>query len=385
MRRACPLLAVVALLAIAGVAATAVTATPYRAAGRETQLQRALDRVVAAGVPGAVLLVREGDRTIRLASGSENLKPRTPMRADDRFRVGSITKTFVATVVLQLVGERRLALEDTVERWLPGVVPNGKRITLHQLLNHTSGLFDYGGDRKFIAEAYRHPLKDWTPRQIVAVATAHKPRFAPGMGWSYSDTNYYVLGLIVEAATKHSLARELRDRIFTPLRLRATSLPSAPAIAGRYAHGYFLRPRQDVSVGSPSVFWAAGALVEHRRPSPLLPRPPGREPPSSQPSTGHGDGGYSRPRLLAWARPAEAARALRLRLGPHRRQSRLRGERPQQHRRQASGRRPRQCHSLLTLCSRERLPVLPPPAAGSRRCRPPDPDGVLRLDGDERR
>jgi len=263
MRRACPLLAVVALLAIAGVAATAVTATPYRAAGRETQLQRALDRVVAAGVPGAVLLVREGDRTIRLASGSENLKPRTPMRADDRFRVGSITKTFVATVVLQLVGERRLALEDTVERWLPGVVPNGKRITLHQLLNHTSGLFDYGGDRKFIAEAYRHPLKDWTPRQIVAVATAHKPRFAPGMGWSYSDTNYYVLGLIVEAATKHSLARELRDRIFTPLRLRATSLPSAPAIAGRYAHGYFLRPRQDVSVGSPSVFWAAGALVSN--------------------------------------------------------------------------------------------------------------------------
>lgn len=185
------------------------------------------------------------------------------MRAGDRFRVGSITKTFVATVVLQLIGERTLALDDTVEHWLPGVVPNGRHITVRQLLSHTSGLFDYGGDRKFVAEAYRHPLKNWTPRQIVAIATAHKPRFAPKAGWSYSDTNYYALGLIVEAATGHSLALELRHRIIVPLRLRATSFPNAPDINGRYAHGYFLRPLQDVSVGSPSVQWAAGALVSN--------------------------------------------------------------------------------------------------------------------------
>ncbi len=185
------------------------------------------------------------------------------MRPGDRFRVGSITKTFVATVVLQLVGERKLALADTVERWLPGVAPNGNQITVRQLLNHTSGLFDYGGDRTFVADAFRHPLKDWTPRQIVAIATAHKPRFAPGAGWSYSDTNYYVLGLIVEAATKHSLGSELRQRIFAPLRLRATSFPTGPDIAGRHAHGYFLRPLADVTIGSPSVQWAAGALVSN--------------------------------------------------------------------------------------------------------------------------
>jgi D-alanyl-D-alanine carboxypeptidase len=210
-----------------------------------------------------VLLVREGDRTIRLRSGYGNLKPRTPMRAGDRFRVGSITKSFVATVALQLVGERTLALTDTVERWLPGVVPDGERISVRQLLNHTSGLFDYGGDRTFVTEAFRHPLKAWTPRKIVAIATAHKPRFAPGAGWSYSDTNYYVLGLIVEAATKHSLASELRHRIFAPLRLHATSFPSGPRIAGRFAHGYFLGPLQDVTIGSPSVQWAAGALVSN--------------------------------------------------------------------------------------------------------------------------
>ena len=91
-------------------------AAPPRGTGGETQLQHALDGVVAAGVPGAVLLVREGNRTMRLTSGYGNLKPRTAMGTGDRFRVGSITKTFVATVVLQLVGERKLALDDTVER-----------------------------------------------------------------------------------------------------------------------------------------------------------------------------------------------------------------------------------------------------------------------------
>jgi D-alanyl-D-alanine carboxypeptidase len=253
-----------ALLALAA-ATPAMSASPPRdrSAGRHARLQRALNHVVAAGVPGAVLLVREGDRKIRLTSGHGNLKPKTPMRARDRFRVGSITKPFVATVVLQLVAEQKLALEDTVERWLPGVVPNGERITVRQLLDHTSGLFDFGGDPDFVAQAVRDPLRVWTPREIVAIATAHPPTFAPGAGWSYSDTNYFVLGLIVEAATRRSLASELRGRIFTPLRLRATSLPTHPGIAGRHAHGYFLRPLVDVTVGSPSVQWAAGALVSN--------------------------------------------------------------------------------------------------------------------------
>ena len=104
---------------------------------------------MAAGVPGAIVLVRDGDRTIRLASGYGNLARRTPMRASDRFRVGSKTKMFVSAVVLQLVGEGKLSLDDTVERWLPGLVPNGGSITVHKLLNHTSGLFDYAEDKAF--------------------------------------------------------------------------------------------------------------------------------------------------------------------------------------------------------------------------------------------
>jgi D-alanyl-D-alanine carboxypeptidase len=252
---------VVLLVLAAAVGATAAGSAPERAPVREQALQRALDEVVAAGVPGAVLLVREGNRTVRLASGHGNLEPRTKMRPGDRFRTGSITKTFVATVVLQLVGEGKLRLTDSVERWLPGVVPNGRRITVRQLLNHSSGLFDYGGDRKWLSAAYRDPMRRWTPREIVAVATAHKPHFAPGAGWSYSNTNYFVVGLIVEAATGHKLESELRRRIFAPLRLRATSLDTVPRIAGPHARGYFLRPLEDVTVGSPSYVWAAGALV----------------------------------------------------------------------------------------------------------------------------
>ncbi|HEY6776238.1 MAG TPA: serine hydrolase domain-containing protein, partial [Thermoleophilaceae bacterium] len=113
-------------LAVATLVAVAVAANP--AAGRaapRAELQRAVDALAAAGAPGAVALVRDGDRTIRVAGGYGDLAKRTPMRARHRFRVGSSTKTFVAAVVLQLAGERKLALEDSVERWLPGLVPNG--------------------------------------------------------------------------------------------------------------------------------------------------------------------------------------------------------------------------------------------------------------------
>src|SRR5262249_19201622 len=147
------------------------------------------------------------------------------------------TKTFVAAIVLQLVGEGRLSIADTVERWLPGVVPGGERITLRQLLNHTSGLFDYAEDNTF-GRQLAHPKKVWSPRQLIRIATAHPPLFAPGARWSYSNTGYILLGLIVEQATGNPLGSELRRRIFAPLRLRSTSFDTKPQIAGQHAHGY---------------------------------------------------------------------------------------------------------------------------------------------------
>jgi D-alanyl-D-alanine carboxypeptidase len=252
-------------LALFWLAAGGSSATASRSAAppETVQLREALDALVAAGVPGALVLVRDGDRTIRLAAGYGNLARRTPMQSSDRFRIGSETKTFVATVVLQLVGERKLALADTVERWLPGLVPGGGTISVRQLLNHTSGLFDYAED-KMVERQLDNPMKVWAPRRLVAIATAHAPLFSPGARWSYSNTGYILLGLIVEKASGKSLGAELRERIFAPLRLRATSLDTRPQIAGRHAHGYtrYRKSRlTDISVVSPSLFWAAGAIV----------------------------------------------------------------------------------------------------------------------------
>jgi D-alanyl-D-alanine carboxypeptidase len=255
------ILAAVALAVVAGGA----TAAPEATRARQPELQRALDRLVAAGAPGAILLLRDGDRVVRLTSGYADLKTRRPMRADDRFRVGSATKAFVATVVLQLVGEGKLVLEDTVERWLPGLVPNGRKITVRQLLNHTSGLFDYAEDRRVLGPRLsRIPTRAWAPRELVAIGTSHAPLFTPGTQWAYSNTNYVLLGLIVEAAAGQSLEAELRKRIFAPLHLRNTSLDTKRRIAGRYAHGYERvggSGLRDMGSISPTLYWAAGAVV----------------------------------------------------------------------------------------------------------------------------
>ena len=228
------------------------------------KIQRALDRLTATEAPGAILLVRKGNRTLRLTSGYGNIDKKTPMRATDRFRVASVTKTFVATVLLQLAGEGRLGLGDTIERWLPGPVPNGEHITVRELLNHTSGLFDVANDQGFIARLLWKRTGAWTPRKLIRLATTHQPLFAPGATWSYSNTGYILLGLIVEAASGNPIGTELERRIFGPLHLRATSFARSPHITGTYAHGYLpldgSRPR-DASVFSQSSSWAAGAIV----------------------------------------------------------------------------------------------------------------------------
>ena len=148
------------------------------------------------------------------------------MRPADRFRVGSVTKSFMATVLLQLVGERKLRLDDSLERWLPGVVPNGRSITVRELLQHTSGLYDYVDDSAFRTAVLANPLRVWTPRQLVRIAVSHHPLFRPGRRWSYSNTNYILAGLVIQAVTHRTVAAELRNRIFRPLDLRSDLVSS---------------------------------------------------------------------------------------------------------------------------------------------------------------
>jgi D-alanyl-D-alanine carboxypeptidase len=228
--------------------------------------------VVDAGSPGALVLVDNGASRREETSGFAVLQGRVPLHPRDRFRVGSITKTFVAAVVLQLVGENRLALGDTIERWLPGLVPDGGRITVRQLLGHTSGLADFADDADFVRRTVAEPQRRWTPRELVRAALAEGPVARPGERFAYASTNYVLLGMVVERATGTSLERQLRSRIFVPLGLTDTSFaPRGAPLQGRYVHGYApsvhdgivgsLATARDRSTMSTSWAWAAGAVI----------------------------------------------------------------------------------------------------------------------------
>ena len=259
-----------AVALVPGAAGAAVsTAAPSPAL-----LQAAVDRVVADGVPGVIAMQREGDGVQHAVAGVRDLRTGSPILPGDEFRVGSITKSFVSTVVLQLVGEGRLNLDDSVERWLPGLLPNGAGITVRELLDHTSGLFDYvnDGDPTILIPYFVNRDWDyvWRPLQLVAVATSHPLKFPPGTQWAYSNTNYVVLGLIVQAVTGHDPVSEIEQRILRPLGLHHTSFPTTdPDIEGPHTHGYFtnLPPQSgfpstfDVTTFSPSWAWTAGAIV----------------------------------------------------------------------------------------------------------------------------
>jgi D-alanyl-D-alanine carboxypeptidase len=253
------------LAAFAALGLGSAAAAPVdRGAAADPTLQHTLDELVRAGVPGAILLVRDEDRTVRLTSGFGEVPGKTPVRVGDRFRVGSLTKSFVSALVLQLAAEGRLSLDDTVERWLPGLVPNGRAITIRRLLNMKAGLYDYPEDKRvegdFTSGNWAHR---WKPEQLVRIAVSHEPLFAPGTGWSYCNTCYILAGLIVEQATGNTIGQELRRRIFVPLGLRGTTFDTERRIAGRHVHGYVRDGGKlvDTTLLTPSWAWAAGAIV----------------------------------------------------------------------------------------------------------------------------
>ena len=262
-------LAVTALLACLATALLAASATAEPTSSENTRaasLQKDVDALVAAGVPGAILVVRDRDHTVRLTGGLGDVGKKTPMNARNHFKIASLTKSYTATVVLQLVAEGKLHLTDSVERWLPGLVPNGEHITLRQLLNHVSGIADFESDPRYLKPYLSGNLGFyWAPRQLVKMAVSHPPLFPPGVTQhtSYSNTNYVLLGLVVEAATRRSIGSELARRIFRPLQLDDSSYPTKPGLPPPYAHGYMVVGKRltDVTGLSPSLSPASGGIV----------------------------------------------------------------------------------------------------------------------------
>jgi len=238
-----------------------------------TQFQHDLDAIRATGVSGVLAEVDAGPRRLRGTSGVADLQSAGPVNVDGYFRMGSNTKTFVSVVVLQLVGEGRLSLDDAVEHWLPGVVAgngnDGAAVTVRQLLQHTSGIYDYTNDLLAqigsVEDFQRFRFTSYTPEQLVAMAVAHQPDFAPGQGWNYSNTNYTLIGMIIKAVTGRDWASQVTERIIRPLGLRHTFAPGTDTdLPDPHASAYLYFDRDTpIETADADLTWAnsAGALI----------------------------------------------------------------------------------------------------------------------------
>jgi D-alanyl-D-alanine carboxypeptidase len=233
--------------------------------------QLALDQIVASRVggqmvPGAVAGVAiPGRGSWVRAQGIADLRTAAPIATDDHFRIASVSKTFTATVILQLVDEGKLALDDTLEPYVPGI-PNGSEITIRQVLQMTAGIFDYSLDEQVVVDYDRDPTILITPEDVVAIVERHGPDFAPGASLSYSDTNYFLLGLVIEQVTGMGAVQALQEYVFTPLGLTETSLPAAPEMPAPFARGYIATSAtddalRDVTLSNPLTAWTAGGIV----------------------------------------------------------------------------------------------------------------------------
>jgi D-alanyl-D-alanine carboxypeptidase len=233
--------------------------------------QLALETIVSARlgdfrIPGAVVGVSiPGRGSWVSAQGIADLGTATPIATDDHFRIASVTKTFAATVVLQLVDAGKLALDDTLDQYVPGI-PNGSEITIRQLLQMTAGIYDFTLDEQFMAAYDRDPLVLYTPEDVIAIVERHEPDFAPGTSLSYSDTNYTLLGLIIEQITGTSAAQALQDYIYDPLGLTQTSIPDTTQMPEPFARGYITTSTtddtlRDVTLSNPLTAWTAGGIV----------------------------------------------------------------------------------------------------------------------------
>ncbi|WP_155368952.1 serine hydrolase domain-containing protein [Catellatospora vulcania] len=263
---------------------TPAPAAPAYTAALDTTLQTIMKNM---SVPGAVVMItspEKGDWT--KAYGTRTVEGGGPVTVGDRFRIGSNTKTMTGTVLLQLAQEGKLGLADPVSKYRPDV-PDGDNITITQLLDMRSGLYNYSEDEQFNAQLDNDPTRVWKPDELLAIAFAKPPYFAPGAGFHYSNTNLILAGLIAEQLTAQTLQEAFQQRIFGPLGLGETLLPPATdsGIPAPHPQGYMfgtnvstlndaalpaaeqsaaaagtLLPR-DVTVSNPSWAWAAGGAI----------------------------------------------------------------------------------------------------------------------------
>ncbi len=204
-------------------------------------IQLELNRLVDAGLPGVFAYIEDADGASQFyTAGVADLATRQPMAPSSHYRIGSTTKTFTAVVLLQLVAQGKLALHDTLHTYLPDLpIPHTESLTIEHLLRMRSGLFDFEDDPSLLGSLEAH-LKPWSLSDAVALSIKHPAVFAPGAHFSYCNTNFCVLEMVIERLTGHSLAEELARRIFAPLDMKMSTYPEASdlSLPEPYIRGY---------------------------------------------------------------------------------------------------------------------------------------------------
>ncbi|MEU8542429.1 serine hydrolase domain-containing protein [Streptomyces sp. NPDC048717] len=254
---------------LTGAVVTGALLPATASAAKPDPVQTSLNTLVAdGGIPAALASVtdREG-RTRTYTAGIGDLKTGAKVPKDARVRAASNTKSFTAVVVLQLVAEKKVALDAPVDTYLPGLLRgdgiDGRHITVRRLLQHTSGLPEYVDKRAILKD----PRRYYEPRELLERALAQKAHFSPGEKWEYNNTNYLVAGLIIQKVTGRPLGEEINRRVIDRIGLRHTYFP-APGdmtIDGPHPKGYDREtadsPWREVTELDPSWGWAAGAVI----------------------------------------------------------------------------------------------------------------------------
>jgi D-alanyl-D-alanine carboxypeptidase len=220
--------------------------------------------MTAAGVPGAIIGIWGPDGTYVRAFGVADKTTRAPMKTDFYSRIGSVTKTFTVTGILQLADQGKLGLDDPIAKFVDGV-PQGDKITLRQLARMQSGLFNYSASPAFQQAMFADPRRLFTPQELLNDAFAQPNQFPPGEGFEYCNTNTVLLGLVVEKVSGQPLHSYIHDQILAPLGMSDTSFPTTNAFPEPHAQGYTVQTADGKEAAAtdwnPSWGWAAGAMI----------------------------------------------------------------------------------------------------------------------------
>lgn len=263
--------AALTLAALGGLIAPAAGAAPNGAEkpfspALQKKLGKALDSAWGETVaPGAIVGVWVDGRGWTATRGTTRKGVKDAPTVADHTRIGSITKTFTGTVIMQLVAEDRLMLSDTIDRWFPWI-PNASQITVRELGDMSSGINTYTADPATLERYFGAPQTVWKPIELVRAGASQAPKFPPGQGFFYSNTNFLMLGQIAEKLTGKPIARLMRERIFAPLGMTETSYPYTTALPKPYWNGYtnqnFVGTEiHDSTHWSPTFFSSAGQIV----------------------------------------------------------------------------------------------------------------------------